>query len=163
MFFMEESTQRLRFLERLARRTLHAVIDQHPGIFDRLGDYATCSYLIDIRDTPFSLLVLPEERDIHVYRRGESIQADATVRGSLMTLINLVQGGGDGDALFFSRDIEISGNTEAIVALRNALDDSDLDIINDSLATLGFWGAPLRFGYKALREIKPIIVGMFAP
>lgn len=79
-----------------------------------------------------------------------------------MTLAQLAQGGGDGDALFFSRDITIEGDTEAVLALRNALDDSNLDIIHDSLGALGFWGSPLRLGYKAFKGLRPVITGMFA-
>lgn len=160
---MKKSARYLRFLEYMARRTLHAVTDRHPELFDRLGEYATCRYLIDVKDTPFILLLLPEKRGIHLHRRSEKVRGEATIRGSFMTLVRLAQGGGDGDALFFSRDIEISGNTEAVLALRNALDDSSLDILHDSLDALGFWGSPLRFGYKAFKEIRPIISGMFAP
>jgi len=139
------------------------VIDRHPEIFDRLGSYAGCRYLVDVKDTPFVLLLLPEEKDIHVYPRSKKICADATIRGKFMTLARLAQGEGDGDALFFSRDITIEGNTEAVLALRNALDDSALDIIHDSLEALGFWGSPLRFGYKTFKEMKPVIVGMLEP
>lgn len=79
-----------------------------------------------------------------------------------MTLAQLAQGNGDGDALFFSRDITIEGDTEAIVALRNALDDSSLDIINDSLEALGLWGTPLRWGYRAFKKMRPAIRGTLA-
>lgn len=160
---MEKSTLRLRPLERLASFTLHAVIERHPEIFDRLGSYAACRYLLDIKDTPFVLLLLLKEQNIHVYRRSEKIRADATIRGNFMTLARLAQGGGDGDALFFSRDITIEGDTEAVLALRNALDNSDLDILRDGIDALGFWGSPLRFGYKAFKEMRPIIAGMFKP
>jgi predicted lipid carrier protein YhbT len=160
---MEKSLLRLRPLEHLARWTLHAVIERHPEIFDRLGDYAACRYLIDVKDTPFVLLLMPEKKDIRIHLRSKKIRGDATVSGSFMTLVQLAQGGGDGDALFFSRDIMIEGDTEAVLALRNALDDADMDIIHDSLEALGFWGSPLRFGYRAFKEMKPIIHGMFAP
>ncbi|MCE9507615.1 MAG: SCP2 sterol-binding domain-containing protein [Alphaproteobacteria bacterium] len=160
---MEKSLPRLRPLEHLARWTLHAVLDRHPEIFDRLGDYAACRYLIDVKDTPFVLLLIPGERDIRIHLRSKEVRADAAIRGSFMTLAQLAQGGGDGDALFFSRDITIEGDTEAVLALRNALDDADLDIIHDSFDALGFWGSPLRFGYRAFKEMKPLISGMFAP
>ena len=159
---MRKTPPRIRPLERLAKFTMNAVMTRHPEIFDRLGSYAECRYLIDVKDTPFVLLILLEQKDIHVYLRPEKIRADATIRGNFMTLAQLAQGGGDGDALFFSRDITIEGNTEAVLALRNALDDSNLDIIHDSLAALGFWGSPFRAGYKAIKEMHPIITGMFA-
>ena len=153
----------MRLLEHPAKLILRAVLNKHPEIFDRLGAYAACRYLIDVRDTPFVLLLLPDTQEIHIYRRSNKICADAIIRGDFMTLAKLAQGGGDGDALFFSRDITIEGNTEAVLALRNALDDSNLDIIHDSLGSLGFWGAPLRLGYKTFKGIRPIIIDMFAP
>ncbi len=150
-------------LERLAKFMLRAVIDRHPEIFDRLGPYAAYRYLIDIKDTPFVLLLLPEDRDINIHRRSKKPPADATIRGSFLTLIRLAQGSDDGDALFFSRDITIEGDTEAVLALRNTLDDADLDILRDGFEAMGFWGKPLRFGYKTYKEIRPMIAGMFAP
>ena len=160
---MRNDPRRLRLLERPARRILRAIADQHPEIFDRLGTYAACRYLVVIEDAPFDMLLLLKERDIQIYSRAEKIKADATIRGNLLTLMRLMQGKDDGDALFFSRDISIGGNTEAVLALRNALDDADVDIIRDSLAAMGVWGSPLRFGYKTFKELKPIISGMFAP
>src|SRR3990172_7277365 len=158
---MEMSMLSLRPLERLAKFILRAALNRHPGIFDRLGHYARCRYLIDVKDTPFVLLLLPEEQDILVYRRAKRISADATIRGNFLTLARLAQGGGDGDALFFSRDIGIEGDTEAVLALRNALDDAALDIIEDGLEALGILGSPLRLGYKTFKGARPIISGMF--
>jgi predicted lipid carrier protein YhbT len=43
----------------------------------------------------------------------------------------LLEGSADGDALFFARKIEISGDTEAILALRNALDDNAINLPRD--------------------------------
>ena len=43
-----------------------------------------------------------------------------------MALLGIVDGTFDGDALFFRRTISITGRTEAIVALRNAIEDAEL-------------------------------------
>jgi predicted lipid carrier protein YhbT len=153
----------LRFLQRMANFMLNAVIDGHPEIFDRLGDYAASRFLVDVKDTPYVLLLVLSEKSICVYPHAAKIRADAVIRGNFRTLVKLAQGGGDGDALFFSRDITIEGNTEAVLALRNAMDDCDLDIIHDSFTALGFWGKPLRFGYRRFKEMRPILTGMFAP
>jgi len=40
----------------------------------------------------------------------------------------MVDGTYDGDALFFSRDLSIEGDTEAVLALRNAIENADLDL-----------------------------------
>ena len=154
----------LRPLEHLARFTFRSVADRHPEIFDRLGSHIKCRYLIDVTDMPFVLLLLPKKRDVHIYFREDAPKADAVIRGSLRRLFELAHGGSDGDALFFSRDITIEGDTEAIVALRNALDDADLDIIHDTLQSMGAGGYPFRLGYKILRtlhhEVRPAIAGL---
>ena len=40
----------------------------------------------------------------------------------------MMHGSLDGDALFFSRDLVIEGDTAAGLALRNAIDDAELDL-----------------------------------
>ena len=54
-----------------------------------------------------------------------------------------------GDAAFFSRDLVISGNTEAVVSLRNALDDVEGSIAQD---TADLFGPPGRMLLDALRQ-----------
>ena len=48
------------------------------------------------------------------------------MRGPLLSLLGLLDGTFDGDALFFSRGIAISGKVDALLALRNAIEDADL-------------------------------------
>ncbi len=153
---------RLSSLERLAQFIMDAVIDRHPAIFDRLGQYAACRFLIDIKNMPWVLVLFPEKKEVQVYRRSSKIKADAAIRGDLRALLQLVQGRGDGDALFFNRDITIGGNTEAVLALRNALDDSELDILHDCIDALGFWGRPFKIGYRIVKQVHPIISSVFA-
>jgi len=43
----------------------------------------------------------------------------------------------DGDALFFSRTLKVTGDLEVVVALRNALDDIDGSIASDVAALFG--------------------------
>jgi predicted lipid carrier protein YhbT len=42
-------------------------------------------------------------------------------------LLGMIDGTYDGDALFFSRDLTIEGDTEAVLALRNALENAEFD------------------------------------
>ncbi len=37
----------------------------------------------------------------------------------------------DGDALFFSRDLAVEGDTSSVLALRNAIDDAELDLAEE--------------------------------
>ncbi len=49
----------------------------------------------------------------------------------------MLHGTEDGDALFFSGRLEISGDTAAVLALRNALDDAELDLTEELAAISG--------------------------
>jgi O2-independent ubiquinone biosynthesis accessory factor UbiT len=48
--------------------------------------------------------------------------------GGLAALLGLVYGAFDGDALFFSRDLVVEGDTGAMLALRNAIDNAEFDL-----------------------------------
>lgn len=57
-----------------------------------------------------------------------------------MTLLGMIDGRYDGDALFFTRDLCVEGDTEAVVCLRNALDDVDGSIADDVASFFGATG-----------------------
>lgn len=71
------------------------------------------------------------------------------MRGHFGALLDLAEGRIDGDALFFRRDLTIAGDTGIVVALRNALDGEDIDILAELDAALGPLG---RFGPMARRH-----------
>ncbi len=52
--------------------------------------------------------------------------SDVVIRGPILLLLGILDGSLDGDALFFHRAISVSGRTEAVVALRNAIEDAEL-------------------------------------
>ena len=69
-----------------------------------------------------------------------------------MLLLELIDSEQDGDAAFFSRDLEVLGNTEAVVRLRNALDDVEGSIAEETADMFGPFGravlARLRRAYE---------------
>jgi predicted lipid carrier protein YhbT len=69
---------------------------------------------------------------------------DAEIRGNLMALIDLLEGRIDGDAMFFSREIEITGSTAVIVAVRNTLDREEIVITDEIAALFGPFERPAR-------------------
>jgi predicted lipid carrier protein YhbT len=103
---------------------------RHPRLFARLGPHAQKTFLMDITNLPFVLWLRPDPAapELRAMRRRALPACDATIRGSFLTLLQLVDGRLDGDALFFSRAIQVTGDTEAIVCLRNALDDLDMTL-----------------------------------
>ncbi|NRP12638.1 hypothetical protein XMM379_001211 [Aliiroseovarius sp. xm-m-379] len=114
---------------------------QHPGLFRRLGEHDHTPFVLDPTDLPFVIELQPGggKPKIRVVRgtgRGE-----ARIAGPLAALLGLVHGAYDGDALFFSRDLVIEGDTSAALALRNAVDDAELDLSEEVARISGPLGA----------------------
>ena len=63
----------------------------------------------------------------------------------------MVDGQLDGDALFFTRKLVVEGDTEAVVCLRNAIDDVEGSIAEDTANLFGFTG---RNALKILRKAR---------
>jgi len=125
---------------------LKVVRRRHPDILERMEDYADAAVCIDPVDLPFVLLLEPDPANpkLTVRLSVDPDEVSATVRGPLETLIALAEGKLDGDALFFSRQLVVEGDTEVVVALRNAIDGAGIDLIADISAALGPFGPPLR-------------------
>jgi predicted lipid carrier protein YhbT len=110
-----------------------------PDVFARLGPHALKSFVIDPTDLPFVLLLKPrpEAPSLSAWRRGEVPYSHARIAGSFLNLFDLIDGSLDGDALFFSRELRVTGDTEAVVALRNALDDIDGGVVASITGAFG--------------------------
>lgn len=121
-------------LDALAR----SVARRHPRLFSRLGRHAGRPVAIVASDMPFVfLLTAHPERPRVAVARDVSPSAVAIVRGPLATLVALARGHVDGDAVFFSREIVVEGDMEAVLALRNALDDAEIDLFDEAAALFG--------------------------
>ena len=120
----------------VARRLFQRLFEAHPDLFDRLGEHRRCRFSFTPTDLPHVFLVEPAGPRLSLKRKGGVVSADAGVEAPLVMLLALLEGRCDGDALFFSRDLQVTGDMEAILALRNALDDCDIDLPRD-LSQLG--------------------------
>lgn len=98
-----------------------------PSFAARLGAYTGRTFAIDPVDCPFVFVIRPEEGCTHLSVARESAGHDARIAAPLIVLLGMVDGTYDGDALFFSRDLSIEGDTEAVLALRNAIENAELD------------------------------------
>ncbi len=125
---------------------LRMIRRRHPDILERMADYAQKPVCIDPVDLPFVILLdpNPEHPSLTVRREIDPDDVAATIHGPLATLIALAEGKVDGDALFFSRRLVIEGDTEVVVALRNAIDGAGIDLIEDISAQLGPFGSAFR-------------------
>lgn len=139
-------------------RVVRRIAARHAGLFARLGAHQQTDYLIDVIELPFALHLRPDPTAL-VFRavpRQAAPPAGAVIRGRFLLLLELLDSEEDGDAAFFSRDLDITGDTEAVVRLRNALDDVDGSIAEETAAMFGPLGrgllARLRRSYPAAQQ-----------
>jgi predicted lipid carrier protein YhbT len=143
-------------LRLVLQRAAESVRRQQPALFARLEGHAEKIFLVDPVDLPFVFRLRPHpDRPMVEPRRREDAGAwDARIAGPLAALLGMLHGAYDGDALFFSRDIVFEGDTEAVLALRNALDDADIDLPTEIAAAL----APTGAVEQLARRIIPSVI-----
>lgn len=132
---------------------LRRICDRHPHIFDRLGGHARKRFGIVPTDLPFAFVLepLPPHPRLSVTRRLPA-GLDARISSSLAGLFGLVEGSLDGDALMFSRDLLVEGDVEAVLALRNAIDDAQLDLMSEIADAFGPLSVPLKHVLRVARS-----------
>ncbi|MBV2361625.1 SCP2 sterol-binding domain-containing protein [Thalassococcus sp. CAU 1522] len=138
-----------RLLTGLSRR----VARRHPGLFARLGPHAKARFLLVLTDQLFRLLLepLPQAPRITALRPAATPAHDACITGPTAAFLGMMHGTLDGDALFFSRDLAVEGDTAAVLALRNALDDAELDL-SEEIGLTGRPGQLLRAAFGAVER-----------
>ncbi|WP_117195213.1 ubiquinone anaerobic biosynthesis accessory factor UbiT [Rhizobium terrae] len=135
-------------IERATGMLFRRVLKKHPDLFERLGEHKTKRFAFLPSDLPLAFTVEPAALSIRVTRKPAiPSPVDASVEGPLFLLLSLLEGRCDADALFFSRDLSVTGDMEAMLAMRNALDGADIDLPRD-LSTLAGPLAPF-FGRVA--------------
>ncbi|HET9717881.1 MAG TPA: SCP2 sterol-binding domain-containing protein [Pseudolabrys sp.] len=131
------------------------VAKDRPELYARLGAHARKRFLIDPIDLPFVLILAPEvgRPDLRAYRRYENPAHDAAIAGLFFNLLEMIDGSQDGDALFFNRDLRVTGDTEAVVALRNALDDFEGSALESVIGSFGPLARPAALAVSGLRAL----------
>ncbi|MGQ9365303.1 ubiquinone anaerobic biosynthesis accessory factor UbiT [Azospirillum sp. ST 5-10] len=133
---------------------LDALARTHPRAVAALRELPAGGVLIDPVDQPVAVLLTVGPRPRLRLARRET-QAEAAIRGPLPALLDLLEGRIDGDALFFRRTLRIEGDTALVVALRNALDGEEIDLVGDVAAAAG----PLRHAVPRLRREAARLLG----
>ena len=109
---------------------------RHPDAFERMAELGEADLLVDPADLPAAFLLhIGQHPTLRVVDR--STAANARVRGAFSALLDLFEGRIDGDALFFSLDLTIEGDTEIVVGMRNSLDGEEFDLAADFGALFG--------------------------
>ncbi|MCC6779176.1 MAG: SCP2 sterol-binding domain-containing protein [Hyphomicrobiales bacterium] len=116
-------------LELMVRRLVDNAVDARPSLASRLADSAGTTIAVDPIDCPFAFLItlgLTRPR-VRAVPDLSDCSYQTRIAAPLLVLLGLVDGSYDGDAVFFSRDLVIEGDTEAALALRNAIENAELD------------------------------------
>jgi len=139
-------------LQPVLAAVIHRIARRRPELFARIGPHKGKTFLIDPVNMPFVLELRPDPGRLllRARRRHRAGRHDARIAATFLTLLAMIDGRLDGDALFFTRDLRIEGNTEAVVCLRNALDDLEGSVADDVAA---MFGPPGRLALAALRRI----------
>lgn len=139
-------------------RLVTSLAGRHPSMFARLGAEAGKTFLIDPTDLPLVFLLAPNPAAprLEARRYCEAGEWSARVAGPMAALLGLVHGVYDGDALFFSRDLVIEGDTVAVLALRNAIDNAEINLAEEAAALFG----PLQpLAANASRRLAALVGG----
>lgn len=105
---------------------------ERPEVFDRLGPAREAVFLLCPRGLPLAIrLELLGERSTVCFRPlAEAGGFTARISGPLSTLVGLFDGSIDADSAFFSRRIQVDGDTAAVTALHNVLDAAELSLLD---------------------------------
>jgi predicted lipid carrier protein YhbT len=120
-------------LQALLDLALATMQRRHEKVFSRLAAQGEPLFLIDPVDLPaaFKLHFKKAGPKLTALRDKVAPDATAAIHGPFLTLLTLLEGRIDGDALFFTRELIVEGDTEAVVALRNAVDGAGIELTRD--------------------------------
>lgn len=131
------------FLARAVQVVVKRMERRHPKLFINMGRLDPALVHLEPTDLPHRFGLRMGQGQVAFYVVQDEVeQPDARVAGSLEALIDMLEGREDGDALFFSRDIQVTGNTTIIVGLRNTLDREEINLYDEVISLCGpFAGA----------------------
>lgn len=124
-------------MQPIANAAFDNIMIKHGQAFDLLKDFKEPIFLINPTDFPLFFKLKPYGTDsyLKIYKTKEGVgEFSAEISGKSNKLIELLEGKVDGDSLFFSRELVISGDTQAVVAFRNAIENTQIDVLNDFLS-----------------------------
>jgi O2-independent ubiquinone biosynthesis accessory factor UbiT len=123
-----------------------------PDLLARLGEHAGKTFLFTPTDLPFAFSIVPARSAMRVSASSDKTsRSDVRIAAPLFLLLALAEGRVDGDAEFFGRQLSIEGDMAAAVALRNALENARLDLVEAFTPAYGPLRSPVGLALRALR------------
>jgi len=137
----------------LLRRMTRALPRRYPKLATRLAELEGKRLLIAPEELSYAFLLDfgAGRLAIGLLDPDQAPATDAQMRGPLRLFYDLVRGGRDGDALFFNRELAVTGDMAAAVMLRNAMDGAGVDLFAEFLDLPGPLGPVVR-GAGALAD-----------
>ena len=97
-----------------------SVVDSHPRFKARLAEIDGKVFRFEASDIGKSFYLHIKDRDIKVIPHVAR-DPDVTMKGTVRTLVEVLLGRVDPDTVFFSRKLEITGDTAAAIHFKNLL------------------------------------------
>ena len=115
-------------IEQLLTLGLRRVAWRLPDIFQRLGVFQKAVFVLlpDAWPVAFELSPRARQGTVRIARATHRPPGATYIYGPLPALLGLFDGSIDADSAFFSRDIIVEGDIQAVMALHNALEAADL-------------------------------------
>lgn len=99
---------------------LAAVVQKNPAFKGRLTELEGKIFRFEARDVGKSFYLLIKDRGLHCVPHV-ACAPDVTMSGNFLILLDLFFGRVDPDTVFFSRKLEITGDTAAAIYFKNIL------------------------------------------
>ena len=140
-------------------RLINQMVAAHPQLNDRLERHADAVFLLDPTDLPVLFRVQPSApAPVRSLRRP--CPCDVHIRAPMAAFLSMLHGAQDGDALFFSRELAIAGDTEAVLALRNAIDAAEIDLTADFAQLFGPFRTQVERSARAFLPVFEHLTGL---
>lgn len=96
------------------------IVDAHPNFKERLGEIDDKVFMFEARDIGKKFFLHIKDKEVKVV--PHMLRApDVEMRGEVKVLLDVLTGKEDPDTVFFSRKLEISGDTAVAIHFKNIL------------------------------------------
>ncbi|HBG46936.1 MAG TPA: hypothetical protein DDW94_08100 [Deltaproteobacteria bacterium] len=99
---------------------IKSILEKNPSFRERLGELDDKVFMFEAKDLGKGFFMHIKDNDIKV--KPHSVRApDVTMKGEMSVLMDVLLGKEDPDTVFFSRKLEITGDTATAIHFKNLL------------------------------------------